>query len=93
MTKNDDTRPLTAGGFSPVSGDSAEALKPSGFQPLDPGKRPERTPVWPKIIVGVIGLTVAGLLFFLLTARSLEVQVEAIGSATIDIDGINVPTR
>ena len=91
MTKNDDTRPLTAGGFSPVSGDSAEALKPSGFQPLDPGKRPERTPVWPKIIVGVIGLTVAGLLFFLLTARSLEVQVDAIGSATIDIDGINVP--
>ena len=91
MTQNDDMRPLTAGGFAPVSGDSAEALKPSGFQPLDPGKRPERPPIWPKIILAAVGLIVATLLFFLLTARSLEVQVDAIGSATIDIDGISVP--
>jgi formylglycine-generating enzyme required for sulfatase activity len=91
MTQNDDTRPLAAGGFSPASRDNTETLKPSGFQPLDPGQRPERPPIWPKAIIAVVGLIVASLLFFLLTARSLEVQVDAIGSANIDIDGINVP--
>ena len=91
MTEKDDTRPITAGGFSPASSDNPEALTPAGFQPLDPGKRLERPPIWPKLILGVIGLLIAGVLFFLLTARSLEVQVDAIGEAMIEVEGINVP--
>ena len=91
MTQQDDTRPLSAGAFSPAAGGGSEALTPAGFQPLDPGQRPQRAPIWPKLILGGFGLLIAGVLFFLLTARSLEVQVDAIGPATVEIEGIHVP--
>ncbi|MCH1491629.1 MAG: SUMF1/EgtB/PvdO family nonheme iron enzyme [Luminiphilus sp.] len=91
MTPNDNNAPLTPGGFAPSQANDSERLTPTGFQPLDPGERPERPPLWPKIALGGIALVAAGVLFFLLTARSLEIQVDAVGTPRIDIDGLNVP--
>lgn len=91
MTGQDTQPPLAAGGFTPRKGSDHEALTPTGFQPLDPGKRPDRAPLWPRMLIGGAALFIAAILFFLLTARSLEIQVNAVGTAAIDISGVHVP--
>ena len=91
MTGRQDGETLAPGGFTPQQGSGGEALTPTGFQPLDPGQRPERGPLWPKLALAAAVALVGAVLFFLLTARSLEIQVDAVGEATVTIQGLSVP--
>lgn len=91
MTGSQSGETLTPGGFTPNQGSGNEALTPTGFQPLDPGQRPERGPLWPKLVLAAAVALVGAVLFFLLTARSLEIQVDAVGEATVTIQGLSVP--
>ena len=91
MTGRQDGETLAPRGFTPQQGSDGEALTPTGFQPLDPGQRPERGPLWPKLVLAAAVALVGAVLFFLLTARSLEIQVDAVGEATVTIQGLSVP--
>jgi len=83
--------PLTPGGFAPPASAAGATLRPTGFEPLDPGGKKDRAPLWPKIAIGTAIALVAAVLFFLLTARSLEVRVDAVGEPQITLQGLAVP--
>lgn len=99
---NDDAnKPLTPSNFQPggstserMSGSggdgSDQPLSASAFEPLNT-TRPERTkPSWPWVLAVVAGVVLVSCLFFLLTARSLEVYVDAVGEPNIAIDGFSI---
>ncbi len=93
-----DEAPLSAGGFAPLnatgnhsSTPSDEVLSAASFQPLNPASKPVKSIPWPWLAAGAAGLVASFCLLFLLSARSLEVVVNAEGSATVDIDGLAVP--
>lgn len=97
--------PLTESGSSPnqdsVANNTADqgagtaipaaTISAAAFQPLDTssGQKKKINPLW--IAGGAAGLGVAGVLFFLLTARSLQVEVATETPAIIDIDAFSVP--
>lgn len=69
-----------------------EAIQPAAFEPLAPGAAPRKTGI-PKsrwILAAVLG-AFAIALWFLLTARSLELLVVAEGEAEISISGLALP--
>ena len=67
-----DEHPLGITAFEPLSGQTAE----------------RRLPPWPWMAGGVALLALLLCVLFLLTARSLELRVNAIGAAAIDIEGL-----
>lgn len=69
-----DEQPLSAIAFEPLSGQTAQRTLPP----------------WPWLAGGVALVALLFCMLFLLTARSLELRVNAIGTATIDIEGLAV---
>ena len=96
MPMNEDDKPLKADGFSPMPasqqpGQSDGPLSPTAFEPLSTTGPSEGVRRWPLLVGGVGGAIVIYALFFLLTARSLDIVVDAIGTADISLSGIAIP--
>lgn len=95
MTQQDSDIPLSATGFEPTGaapGSNSDApLSASAFQPLDPNRQGPRKPWALWLGAAAVASLILALLTFLLTARSFEVVVAAVGDADIRIDGLAVP--
>jgi len=96
MPMNEDDKPLRADGFSPMPaseqpGQSDGPLSATAFEPLSAAGASKAARRWPLLLVGVGGAVVIYALFFLLTARSLDIVVDAIGPADISLSGIAIP--
>lgn len=94
---NDDDKPLSAGGFSPPpatdstpSGQDAP-LSAAVFEPLSTASSGQQQAKWPWFLGALGGLIVLYGLFFLLTARSLDIVVDAVGPAEVQISGLVIP--
>ena len=95
MSINEDDKPLKADGFSPMGsseqpGQSDGPLSATAFEPLSAASASEAARRWPLLVGGVGGAVVIYALFFLLTARSLDIVVDAIGPADISLSGIAI---
>ncbi|MDA9368377.1 SUMF1/EgtB/PvdO family nonheme iron enzyme [Flavobacteriaceae bacterium] len=88
----DSLAPLKAQGFTPAEGGSEAPLSAALFEPLDSRNvtGPKRQ-YWPMIAAGTAAIVIISMLFFLLTARSVAIEIAVIGSSKIDIQGINLP--
>lgn len=96
----EDDKPIQPAGFTPSSdtrrsedigraGD--ETLSAAQFQPLNTAARTRRGIHWSWVLAGAAGCVVLACLFFLLTARSLDVEVKVVGEADVSIDGLVLP--
>jgi formylglycine-generating enzyme required for sulfatase activity len=64
------------------------AIVPSAFEPLDPNsqsKGPQRNPL--RLLVALVAALTVAILWFLFTARSVEIRIDALGDSDLDIDG------
>ena len=67
-----------------------QAIPASPFEPLSQSKPAAARLSWPKIGMALAVAVLLGCLLFLLTARSVEIAVDAIGEPTITIDGFTI---
>lgn len=87
-----DEQKLTPAGFDPKPSDGAEPIKAASFEPLS-----STAPTAPKqLTVAKAGLAaavllIAAVLFFILSARSLQIVVATDTEASVDIEGLAVP--
>jgi formylglycine-generating enzyme required for sulfatase activity len=76
----------------PTDEQPASAIEPSAFTPLDeaaPQQQKQRHPLrWLLAATGAVFVLVMG---FLLTSRSLELVVEAVGETDVSISGLAIP--
>ena len=97
-------QPIAAAGFTPggLSGAGKGSGSGSGsggddtltaatFQPLSAADSATRSIPWLWFGIGAAGFVVLLCLFFLLTARSLDVSVEVVGEPEVTIDGLAIP--
>lgn len=61
------------------------------FEPVEASHSNKKKVTWPWFVGGFGGLAIALVLLFLLTARSLDIVVDAVGPPDISISGIAVP--
>ena len=88
MTDPDDK--LTAQRFSPPGPDGSESrLTATTYEPLSEAVVKRSSVSAAQIALGVAAIVVAALLFFLFTARSLSLNIEAEGEATITLGGLH----
>ena len=98
MSDSDDG-PLTPKGFSPGGTDASRAdnsaqeghLAPTAFEPLSATTPNRRKLPWPWLGAAAGALLLMLCLGFLLTARSLDIQVMAEGDASVNIEGVALP--
>lgn len=89
--KSNEDGPLTPSAFTPPSDHDDAPLAATGFQPLSEAPTRSSPPLGRWLATAIAVGTVLLCLFFLLTARSLEIQVNAIGEPEVHIDGIAIP--
>lgn len=90
---NERDEPLSPSGFNaPSAGSHDDSLQAMQFEPLSAERGPEKPRLNPMrlIVAALIAVTVC-ILFFLLTARSLEIVVDTDTSASVDIAGLAIP--
>ena len=88
MTDPDDK--LTAQRFSPPEPDGSESrLTATTFEPLSEAVVKRSSVSAAQIALGVAAIVIAALLFFLFTARSLSLNIEAEGEAMITLGGLH----
>lgn len=86
--------PLTPSGFTPngkKSGSQDGPLAAAAFEPLTTGAPPRRKLPTVRLVAAGAALFLIVCFSFLLTARSLDVQVMAEGDATVNIQGLALP--
>ena len=76
---------LTPDAFSPAS----EQLAATAFEPLSQASEQRRRINITQIVLGVAGVLVAALLFFLFTARSLTLNIDAEAEPDFSLSGLN----
>ena len=76
--------------FSPASAASdGEQLAPTAFEPLSPSSQQKKRLNVTQIALGVVGVLIAALLFFLFTARSLILNIDAEAEPDFSLTGLN----
>lgn len=87
---NDRDNTLTPGAFAPANPEGAgEPLAPTAFEPLSQAPNPTQRVSAPHIAMAIAGLLIAALLFFLFTARSLTLNIDAEGETTFSLSGLS----
>jgi formylglycine-generating enzyme required for sulfatase activity len=66
-------------------------LSAAVFEPLSTASAGQQAAKWPWLVGALGGLIVLYALFFLLTARSLDIAVDAVGPADVQISGLVIP--
>ncbi len=76
--------------FSPASAaPDSEQLAPTAFEPLSPSSQQKKRLNVTQIALGVVGVLIAALLFFLFTARSLTLNIDAEAEPDFSLSGLN----
>ena len=87
MSDHDDK--LTADTFAPAGGQSNESLAATTFEPLSQATSEKRRVSATQIAAGIAGIFVVALLFFLFTARSLTLNIDAEADPDFSLSGLN----
>lgn len=84
---------LTATGFdAPGTSGGEQSLQATLFEPLSQDREPKKPPLNPmRLGVAALATVTALMLFFLLTARSLEIAVNTETEASVEISGLAFP--
>ena len=81
---------LTPDAFSPAgAAPTSEQLAATAFEPLSQASEQKRRINVTQVVVGVAGVLVAALLFFLFTARSLTLNIDAEAEPNFSLSGLN----
>ena len=83
--------PIVASGFTPAQPSGEAPIAPSTFQPLGSDQPSKPKLPWTWLALALLAALVLAVLWFLLSARSLEIAVNAEGDATVDIQGLAIP--
>ena len=87
---NHDNDTLTPDAFSPAgAAPTSEQLAATAFEPLSQASEQRRRINIAQIVLGVAGVLVAALLFFLFTARSLTLNIDAEVEPDFSLSGLN----
>ena len=87
---NRDNDTLTPDAFSPASGaPDNEQLAATTFEPRSQASEQTQRVNAAQIVLGVAGVMIAALLFFLFTARSLTLNIDAEAEADFSLSGLN----
>ena len=85
-----DNDPLTPDAFSPAgAAPASEQLAATAFEPLSQASEQRRRINVTQVLLGVAGVLVAALLFFLFTARSLTLNIDAEAEPNFSLSGLN----
>ena len=81
---------LTPDAFSPAgAAQTSEQLAATAFEPLSQASEQRRRINVTQVVLGVAGVLVAALLFFLFTARSLTLNIDAEAEPDFSLSGLN----
>ena len=85
---------LTPDAFSPATpSQGGEQLAATAFEPLSQASEKKRRFNITQIVLGIAGVLIAALLFFLFTARSPTLNIDAEAEPDFLLSGLNWPVQ